>query len=60
MDIQKYKDELKEIEDFLATPNAYNDPDFASKSKRASILREIIDTIANISQYEANLTEAES
>ena len=60
MDIQKYKDELKEIEDFLAKPDAYNSPDFAVKSKRGSMLREIIDLDAKITQMNANLEEAEA
>ena len=60
MDIDKYKDELKEIEDFLGKPDAYNSSDFAAKSKRASLLREIIDLDAKITQMTANLEEAES
>ena len=60
MDIEKFKAELNEIETFLASPDAYSDPDFATKGKRASILREIIELDARISQSEANLEEAES
>ena len=60
MDIDKYKDELKEIEDFLGKPDAYNSSDFAAKSKRASLLREIVDLDAKITQMTANLEEAES
>ena len=59
MDIQKFKDELQEIEAFLATPEAYNTPDFASKAKRASVLREIIDTDEEIAKLTKNLEEAE-
>ena len=58
--MQKFKDELQEIESFLATPEAYNTPDFAAKAKRASALREIIDLDAKISQLTANLEEAEA
>ena len=43
MDLEKYKDELAEIDNFLATPDAYSTPDFAAKAKRANLLREIID-----------------
>ena len=57
--MQKFKDELNDIEDFLSKPDAYNHPDFAAKSKRASVLREIIDTDNKINQAEANLKEAE-
>ena len=58
MDIKKFEDELKQIEDFLATPDAYSHPDFAGKSKRASILREILNLDAEIKQSEKALTEA--
>ena len=60
MDIQKLKEELAEIESFLASPDAYSHPDFAAKGKRASILREIIDLDQKISQAKNNLAEAES
>lgn len=58
--MQKFKDELQEIESFLATPEAYNAPDFAAKAKRASLLREIVDLDAKIAQLTANLEEAEA
>ena len=60
MDIQKFKAELNEIENFLAQPDAYNHPDFAAKGKRASILREIIELNDSIEDFSANLAEAES
>ena len=60
MDIKKYKDELQEIESFLASPDAYSNPDFATKAKRANILREIIDLDSKIKQSELNLQEAET
>jgi len=60
MDTQKYKDELASIEAFLAEPNAYNDPDFAAKSKRASLLHEIIELDTKINQLKNNLLEAEA
>ena len=60
MDIQKYKDELDEIEGFLAKPDAYNSPDFTTKSKRASLLRQIVELDTKIKQFKANLEEAES
>lgn len=60
MDMQKYKDELQIIESFLATPNAYNTPDFATKAKRASMLREIIELGSQITQDEKSLEEAEA
>ena len=60
MNLEKFEAELDEIESFLAQPEAYASPDFAAKSKRATVLREIIETAQAISQYEANLAEAES
>lgn len=60
MESQKYKDELKEIEDFLASPEAYSSPDFAAKGKRAATLREIIETAEKIEQSEKGLSEAEA
>ena len=59
MDLLKIKTELTDIETFLARPDAFSDPDFAAKSKRASLLREIIDLDAKITQDETNLQEAE-
>ena len=60
MDLSKLKTELTSIEDFLAEPSAYSSPDFAAKSKRATILREILELDSKIQQNEANLAEAES
>ncbi|MBQ2695533.1 peptide chain release factor 1 [Candidatus Saccharibacteria bacterium] len=60
MNIDNFKAELQEIEDFLAKPDSYTHPDFATKSKRASLVREIIDLNSKIAQNTANLEEAES
>ena len=59
MDLSKIKAELTDIETFLARPDAFSAPDFAAKSKRASLLHEIVDLDAKINQDEANLKEAE-
>ena len=59
MDLSKLKIELQEIETFLARPDAFSDPDFATKSKRASLLHEIVDLDTKITQDKANLKEAE-
>ncbi len=59
MDLSKLKIELQEIETFLARPDAFSDPDFAAKSKRVSLLHEIVDLDAKIAQDEMNLKEAE-
>ncbi len=59
MDMQKFKDELKIIEDFLAEPEAYSSPDFAAKGKRAALLREILETDAKLTKAHEELREAE-
>ena len=59
MDLSKFETELQEIEDFLAKPDAFSSSDFAAKSKRASVLHEILDLNAKINQDKANLQEAE-
>ena len=59
MDLSKIKTELTDIETFLARPDAFSDPSFAAKSKRASLLREIVNLNTKIVQDEANLKEAE-
>ena len=60
MDTEKYKAELQEIEAFLSQPDSYADSNFAAKSKRASLLREIIELTEKISTEENNLKEAEA
>jgi peptide chain release factor 1 len=60
MDLEKIKEELKETEAFLARPDSYSDPDFAAKSRRANVLREILDLKAKIDQYHKNIKEAKS
>ena len=59
MDLKKIEEELKEIEEFLARPDAYADPEFAVKGKRAATLREILELNQKIEQLKANLAEAE-
>lgn len=59
MEIEKYKEELKDIEEFLSRPDSYNDPDFAAKSKRANSLREIIELCQKITTLRNNHSEAE-
>ena len=60
MDITELATELSDIETFLARPDAYADPDFAAKSKRAAFLHEIIELNKKIVQSEHSLTEAEA
>ena len=60
MDIQKIKDELEAIEKFLAAPDSFNNKDFPTKAKRASVLREILDLNTKIETSRKNLEEAEA
>ena len=59
MNLEKFEEELAKIEAFLATPDAYASPDFATKSKRAAFLREILELNKKIAQNRVSLTEAE-
>ncbi len=58
MDLDKLKDEKKEITEFLARPDAYSDPDFATKSKRLSEIDEILELNNKLEQQKKNLEEA--
>ena len=58
MDLSKIKTELDEIEQFLATPDAYSHPDFAAKGRRANILKEILELDEKIKKDTENLEEA--
>ena len=60
MNVELFEEELAEIEEFLARPDAYADTEFASKSKRATLIREILDLNKKIKQLETNLEEADS
>ena len=60
MDLEKLEEELSRIEEFLAQPDAYADAEFASKSRRANTLREILDLDKKIAQLKNNLDEANS
>lgn len=57
MDFEKYKAELTELEDFLARPDAFSDSAFASKSRRAAEVREILDLAKKIETNKSNLEE---
>lgn len=55
-----FENELKELEDFLSKPDSYSDPEFATKSKRANTVREIISLHQKIEQYEKNLVDSKA
>ena len=58
MDLTKLKTELDDLEAFLARPDAFSDPDFASKGRRAAEIRAILDTDTELTTARANLEEA--
>lgn len=58
IDDQKFAAEKAEIEEFLAQPDAYAQPDFAEKSRRLAEIGEILDLIKQIEQTKRNLEEA--
>lgn len=58
MDEQKFKEEKAQIEEFLAQPEAYADPEFAAKSRRLAEINEILELMKQIEQTKRNLEEA--
>lgn len=60
MDLQKYKDEKKEIEEFLAKPDAYADAGYAGKARRLSELEDIIVTANKIERLKKAIEEAKA
>lgn len=58
MDLEKFKQEAKEIEQWLSEPEAYAKPDFAAKSKRLSEVKAILDLANEIKDDENKLSEA--
>ena len=58
MDLGKYEDEKTQIEQFLAQPEAYAQPDFADRSRRLAEIDKILAIGAEIEQLQQNLDEA--
>jgi peptide chain release factor 1 len=58
LDINELNTEKQQLGDFLATPTAYNDPEFTTKNKRFSELEGIIAKVAERDTLEKNLVEA--
>lgn len=58
MDLGKYEDEKTQIEQFLAQPEAYAQPDFADRSRRLAEIDKILAIGAEIKQLQQNLDEA--
>lgn len=60
IDDQKFAAEKAEIEQFLAQPEAYVQPDFAAKSRRLAEIEKILAYVGDIEQTRQKLAEAES
>ncbi len=61
MDLKVFENlalEKAEIEQFLASPDAFSDPDFATKSRRLAEIEKILTLKASIDQHETLLAEA--
>lgn len=58
MNFEKFEKEKDEIMEFLAKPEAYSDPNFATKSRRLSEINEILDLNKKISQFSSEIEEA--
>ena len=60
MNFDKYKEEKKQIEEFLAQPDAYADAGYAAKARRLSELEEIIATANEIERLKNSIVEAKA
>ena len=58
IDFQKLETEKREIEEFLAKPEAYLDSAFAEKSRRGAEISEILELKAKLDKDEESLKEA--
>ncbi len=58
LNIDELQSERQSLADFLATPNAYNDPQFSQKNKRFTELEAIIDKATLRAALEEQLIEA--
>ncbi len=58
LNLEELQLEKNEITSFLASPNAYNDPDYATKNRRLSELDDLINQASLRNKLEANLAEA--
>lgn len=58
LNITELRSERQQLADFLARPDAYNDPDFTGKNKRFTELEELIKTADRRDTLEGQLAEA--
>ena len=60
LDLDALTNERQEITDFLSQPNAYADPNFATKNRRLQELDELISLGKKRAQLQSDIKEAES
>lgn len=60
LDTESLKSEKADIMEFLSNPNAYQDPDFATKSRRLNEIDDILKLNSQIIQLQADIKTAES
>jgi peptide chain release factor 1 len=58
LDIDTLQAEKNQLSEFLATPDAYSDPNFSAKNKRLSELESIIEKVILLNTLEQQLAEA--
>lgn len=58
LNLDELQSEKQSIEDFLASPNAYADPEFTTKNKRLSELNNLIEKATLTKSLESQLAEA--
>lgn len=58
LNIDELKREKSELNDFLASPNAYSDPSFSAKNKRFTELEEVIAAVTRRAKLEEQLKDA--
>lgn len=58
INIDELQNELQTLQQFLADPNAFNDPDFATKSKRLNEVEHLINLAKQRQQFKHQLAEA--
>ena len=56
---QSIRDEAKQLQEFLAQPDAYSDPDFADKSRRATEIESIVALFDEKATFSKQLKDAQ-
>jgi peptide chain release factor 1 len=59
MDREKFEKELAKLREHLAQPDAFSDPEFANKNRRAAELTNLLEKISLLDRLKKNLAEDE-